>query len=114
MKAYSQWTGTVKDEAARRAAPSAGYITSAAEFQQLWKAWMGKEPVPEIDFQLGLVVVGTSGSGYNVVLLPYLNKGDLKVWAWSELTGTAGFGYQILTLDRRDIRTINGKRIASK
>jgi hypothetical protein len=115
VKPFSQWTGTLKDEKLRPAAPANGTIDNARDFAKLWKAWMGDKPVPAVDFKLELVLVGTAGPGYDLVLLPYLDKdGDLTVSAWSRLKGEAGFGYQIVTIDRTDIKSVNGKGIGVK
>jgi hypothetical protein len=112
VKPLQSWQGKLKDEALRKAAPSSGLIARAKDFEDLWKAWRGSEKVPQVDFQKELALIMTAGGPNRVTIMTALDeKGNLKATGIATLIGGPGFGYQIITVSRAGIRTVNGKEV---
>lgn len=109
VEVLARWTGTPKDAALRRLAPQQGFITDAAAWQRLWKAWRGDEGVAAVDFTKDAVLVGTVGGPNRVIVRPVLAAGgNLRfVVVGAEVAGP-GFGYAMLKVSRKGVKTING------
>jgi hypothetical protein len=112
VKPLQTWQAKVKDEALKKAAPADGFITTAKDFEALWKAWRGDEKVPEVDFKQNLVLVGLAG-GPNLASIGASldDEGNLKVLVRQTLIGGPGFGYQLAVVPRAGIKTVNGKNV---
>jgi hypothetical protein len=108
-----EWAGKV-DYELRRAAPRSGFIADRAAWVKLWKAYRGDEPVPEVDFDRRLVLVGLQDEpnqlrdvcvvfedrrnlkvSYATTLLPYINN---PTWC----------SYVFASVPRKGIRSVNG------
>ncbi len=117
VRVVQAWSGILKDETLREVPrknwriPSDGILTRQRELEQLWKSWRPDEKVPTVDFIQNFVVLVTSTSGNPVRAVPQLNeKGELKVYAFGEVTGEKGFGYQIAVIPRKGVKSVSGKR----
>jgi hypothetical protein len=74
-------------------------------------AWHPGEPVPAVEFERELVLVA-AGPGPNHIFVQELRltaEGDLRfVWAVTEIAGP-GFVAKMLKVDRRGVKTVNGR-----
>jgi hypothetical protein len=102
------WEGEFADEKLKKEAPKGGVITDAKTFAKLWKAWRKDEKVPEVDFKKELAVVVMCGKG--VRPSTYVTLKDGALWVnWEEARrGWGGWGYSIVTLDRKGVKKANG------
>jgi hypothetical protein len=92
-------------------APVGGVIATAEAWERLWRAWRPGEPVPDVDFGREMVLVA-AGPGPNHVIVRELrltDAGDLRFeWAITEMAGP-GFVAKMLLVDRRGVKTVNGR-----
>lgn len=99
--------GDNADEALARKAPPSGVIASAKGWEALAKEW-GIKDAPKVDFEkLLLTVATTRGSRLN--LKPMVKDGDLKVLAVSTRDLRPGFRYEIVSVPRAGVKTVNGQ-----
>jgi len=106
-----RWGGRFRDAALRSHMPKAGFIADKAAWAKLWKAWR-KDAVPTVDFAKELVVVQTVGGPNSVRIMARLEpSGNLRVLAAATKMGGPGFGYGMLTVVRKGVRTVNGKPV---
>lgn len=107
-------TGKVPDEALQKMAPENGFITDAATFEKLWKAWRPEEKTPKVDFEQDFVIVGTVDGPNLVILRPALEEdGNVKYVAAGTRMAGPGFGYRLVKMSREGVKTINGHPIKS-
>jgi predicted secreted protein len=106
-----RWGGKFPDIAMRRHAPKQGFVADKAAWTKLWKAWR-KEAVPTVDFANELVVVQTvAGPNMARIMTKLEPSGNLRVMAASTRMGGPGFGYGMLTVARKGVRTVNGSPV---
>lgn len=111
----ARWSGMLEDVALRKQAPAAGFVADAKSFEKLWKAWRPSEKVPKVDFATDFVLVGTVSGPNLVIMSPSLgDNGDLKYVVGGTKRGGPGFGYLILQVSRKGVKTVNGKPLAEK
>ena len=102
----------MKDAALMKAAPANNVIANTKDWEALWKAWRGDEKVPAVDFRKELVLVAKVGGPNNCGIVATLEEnGNLKVLTQSTLLYGPGFGYQLGTVPRAGLKTINGKAV---
>lgn len=108
------WNGEVKIEL-RAEAPEGGYIASQPVWEKFWKAYRGEAPVPEVDFERELVLVGVNKDPNTIGIQAKLDeKGDLTVTYSTTLMfvqDPKSCKYQIGVIKRDGVKTINGKPI---
>ncbi len=106
-----RWGGKFRDAAMRSRMPKAGVIADNAAWAKLWKAWR-KDAVPTVDFTKELVVLQAVDGPNDVLVTARLEpSGNLHVLAAATKMGGPGFGYGMLTVVRKGVRTINGKPV---
>ncbi|QDU76080.1 hypothetical protein Pan97_31250 [Bremerella volcania] len=104
--------GKIADASLEKLAPKSGFITDAKTFAKLWKAWRADEAVPEIDFSKDLVLVGLADGPNLVMFQPKLqDDGDLKYVVASTRMAGPGFGYRLVKISRKGVKTVNGQSI---
>jgi hypothetical protein len=110
------WCGQVRKEL-RSAAPSRGYINNNADWLKLWKLYRSDEKVPSINFDREIILAYIHLDNNDVNMSPMLNvKGDLSTNIFFTERGGSDSpcNYIFVSIDRRGIKTIAGKAIASK
>src|SRR5215208_1055073 len=100
IKPSREWAGQLEDgnlkqKPVDRLFTADGFITNKEDFAKHWKAWMGKEKLPEIDFDKDLVVVASSSKGRVFEILLIEEKGDAKTIAGSRAAEVKGFTFMI-------------------
>ncbi len=106
-----RWTGKLVDVTLRRHAPKQGFIANKTAWAKLWKAWR-QGALPNVDFANELVVVQTvSGPNTTRVVARLEPSGNLRVLAASTRMGGPGFGYGMITVARKGVRTVNGSPV---
>jgi hypothetical protein len=119
VEPVKKWYGgfaATEDQSLRTEAPASGSIANARAWAKLWKAWRGEEELPKVDFDKQLVLVGTGGGAINR-LRPHFDldgKGDLKGRFMQTAMLGPGFCYLIVVVDRKGIKTYQGKAIAKE
>jgi hypothetical protein len=106
-----EWTGRLEDVELQKKQPAQGFVTNKEDFARLWKAWMGKEAVPDVDFDKEVVLFATSSKGRIGGLQLKDDKGDARGVATLEPTPVKGFTFAIAVFKRGGLKTINGKPI---
>ncbi|MFZ5832107.1 MAG: hypothetical protein ACOY3P_18640 [Planctomycetota bacterium] len=110
IKVLGTWRGKIGDNTLRAVVPNNGVVAKQEEWSKLWKSWRGREERPEVDFDKELVLVVTVDGPNNVMFGPELDKkGNIEVIAASTLMAGPGFGYLILQIPRKGIKSVNGK-----
>jgi hypothetical protein len=99
--------GDNADEALAAKAPSSGVIASAKGWEALAKEW-GIKDAPKVDFEKTLLTVATT-RGSRLNLKPMVKDGDLKVLAISTRDLRPGFRYEIVSVPRAGVKTVNGQ-----
>jgi hypothetical protein len=111
IKSTKEWRGQLEDEKLEKERPAKGFVTNKEDFAKLWKAWMGKEKLPEIDFDKELVVVVSSSKGVISWISLLLIDGDAKTVAALLPMEVKGFTFALAVFKREGIKTIGGKPI---
>ena len=113
VKPVNSWSAVVKDEALAKKAPENGVLTDAKAFEALWKATMGDEKLPKVDFDKNLIVVSLALGGPNRprVFGAKLTDGNLEVMAAATKLGGEGFGIAFSVFPKEGIKKVNGKDI---
>jgi hypothetical protein len=117
LKIEQSWDGIIANEKLLKEAPAngkplqgaAGFVTERKAWVKLWKAWRGKEKVPQVDFTKDLVLVITLG-GPNKISPPVLrldDKGELEAWAAATLNPADGFCYKLVIIRRQGVKSVN-------
>jgi hypothetical protein len=112
LKPTQQWSGSVEDESLRQLAPGTGVITDAKTFGRLWQGWKAGEQLPAVDFRSELVLVATTSGSRLQVGARLSDGGDLKVLGMATQDFRPGFRYQILTIPRDGVKTVDGRALA--
>jgi len=117
IKPANQWTGIVRETKPSNAADliedKAVGITSGKELQKLWKAWKFDDSVPQVDFKKQFVLVTWSKARF-VHLTLKLEKGNLAAESLVGMLVVPGeFGYRIVAVSRKGIKTVNGKKLSN-
>lgn len=100
-------SGDIRDEALQKSAPANGVIASQKEWDALAKAW-GIKDAPKVDFGKELLIVGTwKGSSFNIS--PSIKDGDLTVRAGGTKDLRDGFRWQVKSIKRDGIKSVQGK-----
>jgi hypothetical protein len=107
-----------------KALPGGGCIDQPAAWKKLWRAWRGKEELPEIDFEQELVVVAAR-KGIRSIYPLLTKEGDLLIGvaAESDDSNVVGhtraprvadesFGYHIGVVNRAGVKSVGGKLLA--
>jgi hypothetical protein len=99
-----------------REAPAGGVISSPGAWAKLWKAWNSGVDAPEVDFEKALILV-LAAPGPNFIIINDLRlteDGDLCFsYSFTE-RGGPGFVAKMLKVDRRGIKTVNGKPLPTE
>ena len=106
-----EWAGQLEDGKLEKEKPIDGFISNKDDFAKLWKAWMGKEKLPEIDFDKELVMVASSNISRVFEILLIVGKGDAKAVVGRKAEEVKGFTFVIAVFNRDGIKTIDGKPI---
>ena len=103
------WSGKFRDSTKQSRAPKLDFISDAATFEFVWKSWRREEPIPKIDFETKLVLLGMT-SGPNTISLDASleDSGNVTLHSMSTLVGGPGFGYSMKVIDRKGIKTVQG------
>jgi|ERR1051326_1491323 hypothetical protein len=109
VKANKQWMGSVADAKLEKDAPKV--ITSAKQFEKLWKDWKIGDKVPEVDFTKEILVIATTPGSKLNLSCSLDDKGDLKVLGQATSDFGEGFRYVIQSVDREGVKTVNGKEL---
>ena len=109
------WSGKVEEEALRTLAPASGLIGDTATWNRLWASWRADEEPTEVDFAKELVLVGTV-SGPNLVMMrPTIDDtGNVKYVVGGTKMAGPGFGYKLISISRKDVKTVNGKAVTDE
>jgi len=103
------WEGEFREDKLKQEAPKGGVITDAKAFAKLWKAWRQDEAVPKVDFTKEFAFVATCFmKGERPVPWATLRDGALSVSWDAARRGDGGWGYAILTFDRKEVKKVNG------
>jgi hypothetical protein len=103
------WEGEFRDEKLKQEAPKGGVITDAEAFAKLWKAWRKGEAVPEVDFKKEFALVAICPTkGERPVPAATLQDGSLSVLWDAARRGQGGWGYAIVTFDRKGVKKVDG------
>lgn len=103
-------SGSVENTDLAKEAPAGGVIASQKAYEKLATAW-GIKDAPKVDFSKHLLAVATT-RGSRLSLNAKLDaKGDLKVVAISTRDLRPGFRYQIKSVSREGVKTVNGKEL---
>jgi hypothetical protein len=101
-----KWSGSVEDEKAIK--PEV--ITSTKGLEAVWKAWKVKGEAPKVDFTTELIVaVYSVGSKLNIAGATLDDKGNLNVLGLGTSDIGPGFRYVLGTVNRKGVKTVNGK-----
>jgi hypothetical protein len=110
-RSTKEWAGQLEDGKLEKETPIDGFITNKDDFAKLWKAWMGKEKLPEIDFDKQLVMVAFSNKSRVFEILLIVGKGDAKAVVGRKAEEVKGFTFLIAVFNREGIKTVDGKPI---
>ena len=118
------WHGQLEDLSLEKEVPGNGIIGNKEDFAKLWKAWMGKEKVPEINFEKEFVVVRTARQfnfPVTTVVLSVNKEGHAQPMIASgtrpnqkqEKKERKGFAFSIGVFQREGLKTVQGKKLPS-
>jgi hypothetical protein len=108
-----KWSGSVEDENLQKDAPQV--ITSAKEFEKVWKAFKAEGKVPFVDFDKFMVVaVYSSGSKLNLAGAKLDDKGNLQVLGFGTRDLRPGFRYVLGVVSNEGVLSVNGKKLPAK
>jgi len=108
------WTGSIEDiPCAKSGAPPTGYLTSAEDWQKLWKSWRPNEETPSVDFDKEIAFVAAfPGADTDISFLVSLTPGGDLSGGFGGHGDTKdhyslGFAYGIVVMPRAGIKTYN-------
>lgn len=114
----AKWFGRVADKGVEKACPEKP-ITTAAEFEKVWKALRGKEAVPKVDFakEFALVRLDTLGPVTAIGLV--IVEGEEEVETSMSVEAKAGetfegLGYGVAVFRRESVDVIGGRIIPKR
>ncbi|MEO1999330.1 MAG: hypothetical protein ABGZ17_29145 [Planctomycetaceae bacterium] len=114
LTAIKQWAGRSRDSDGRRHAPKNSVVDSKTQWDKLWAAWKPGGPLPEVDFRRQLVLVGTAPGPNRVFLRALLDaSGDVKLLVASTKIGGPGFGFAMILVERKGLKTVDGQPIGA-
>jgi hypothetical protein len=101
-------TGMLADEKLADKAPPQGVVVSAKGWDALAAAWGIKEKSSTIDFTKTIFAVGTTRGG-TLKVTPKVTDGDLKIDTTSTRDLRPGFRYELVSVPREGVKTVNGQ-----
>ncbi len=101
-------SGSIPDEKMLDKAPPHGVVVSAKGWDALAANWGIKEKSSSIDFSKTIFAVGTT-RGSNLKVSAKVTDGDLKVSSISTPSTAAGFRYELVSVPREGVKTVNGQ-----
>ncbi len=110
-------TGLLDGVGLDKLVPPGNFITTQADFETLWKSWLGKDPLPLVDFKKDLVVVAVTRFGpiKDIVLIDRTGAGAMTIqMALERKAETTGFYTLLAVYPRAGIKSIKGKPIDPK
>jgi hypothetical protein len=107
VKIERSWRGEFRTKNDAALAPKSCAITTAKEWQKLWKGWRGDAKLPKIDFTKELVIVAVE-SEIDAISLELTDDGDLQI---EEEGGLVENDYIIAVVKRAGIESVHGQRI---
>ncbi len=113
IEANQSWCGTIPKEI-RSAAPTKRYINNNLEWAKLWKTYRCNEELPKLNFDREIVLLYVHFDANTVEMIPVLsNKGNLIAnFSFTEVgMADSPCTYVFISVDRRGIKTIDGKAI---
>ena len=114
LTAIKQWAGRSRDADGRRHAPKNSVVDNTPQWAKLWAAWKPGGPLPEVDFRRQLILVGTAPGPNRVFLRGLLDdRGDVKLLVASTKIGGPGFGFAMMSVERKGLKTVNGQPIGA-
>jgi hypothetical protein len=110
LKIDKKWSGRTPT-VNKKLMPAKGYITSEKAFADVWKAWMGKEKQPVVDFSKELVLVVCEPCSSVSVGAAVSPKGDLMLTGGGTDDIRDDCCFEIAVVPLEGVKTINGKAI---
>jgi uncharacterized protein (TIGR03067 family) len=106
------WEGQREDVTLEKEAPASRAVGNKEDFAALWKAWMGKDKLPEIDFEKEFVVILTSKTFVINSVALQVEQGHayaVPVRKKDEKREVKGLAFAMGVFPREGITTFNGK-----
>jgi hypothetical protein len=100
--------GNVPDEKLAEKAPPSGVIVSAKTWDTVAAAWGLTPKSSTIDWNKTIFAVATT-RGSNLKVTTKVTDGDLKITSTSTRDLRAGFRYELVSVPREGIKTVNGQ-----
>jgi hypothetical protein len=108
----NKYSGVIRQDPLKQLAPAAGVVVNPQKLAELWQAWSVDAKLPQVDFQTHMVLVDTVPGPNRSFSGPLkLENGDLTYSVASTRMGGPGFGYLMMIVPRKDIKTVNGKPV---
>jgi hypothetical protein len=108
------WHGEIKMEQ-RQEAPPGKYITDPIAWAKLWKAWRGMEPLPLVNFNETLILVGTGNDPNRISVISTLTEDGNLQQSWSMTMigyhNPTTCSYQLALVHRAGIKSIDGVKL---
>ena len=99
--------GEHANEALASKAPASGVIVSEKAWKELVAAWDVKTTGP-VDFSKTIMTVSTT-RGSRLTVSPKVKDGNLEIGATSTRDLKPGFRYEIVSVPREGVKTVNGQ-----
>jgi hypothetical protein len=112
LQTTADWSGYVLDGKLRATAPEVDHVVrDATTWQKLWKAWNGGRELPKVNFKEEELFVFTA-LGPNVPCLKlHLLGGNVCGTVGRTCKGGPGFGYRIVKVPQKEIKSFFGRPI---
>jgi hypothetical protein len=112
LQTTTDWSGYVLNGKLRAAAPEVDHVVrDAMTWQKLWKAWNSNRELPEVNFAEEVLFVFTA-LGPNVPCLKlHLWGGNVGGTVGRTCKGGPGFGYRIVKVPKKEIKSFFGTPI---
>ncbi|MCA9070409.1 MAG: hypothetical protein KDA84_15865 [Planctomycetaceae bacterium] len=115
VEPIEMWSGKIRDESLRKLAPKSGFISDQQIWKKVWTAWQPNQELPKVNFSKELILVGTVSGPNLVIMRPTMdNNGNLKFLVAGTKIGGPGFGYRLLKIDRKEIKSVNGTTVTEE
>ena len=113
------WTGQLEDVGLEKEAPRGNVIGNKEDFAAIWKAWMSKEKIPEINFDKEFVAVLTSRTFAADSIIVQVEKGNAhpllagkpRKDPTEKIKEVKGFVFAIGVFPREGLKTVNGNAL---
>jgi uncharacterized protein (TIGR03067 family) len=113
------WTGQLEDVGLEKEAPRGNVIGNKEDFAALWKTWMSKEKLPEINFDKEFVAVMTSRTFAANSIVMSVEKGNAhpilagmpRKNDTEKIKEIKGFVFVIGVFSREMFKTVNGNAL---